>query len=129
MAAATGTSEFSLARGGEPELIKGEYVTANYFDVLKVGALVGRTFVKDEGKTPAPVVVLSEHLWRTRFDSDSTIIGRQISINGLAFTVVGVAPKNFIGTEAGLNRELWVPLSIHPVLNPPQPSTPPPPLP
>src|SRR5260370_28811424 len=122
MAAATGTSEFSLARGGEPELIKGEYVTANYFDVLKVGALVGRTFVKEEGVTPVPVVVLSEHLWRTRFDSDSTIIGRQISINGLGFTVVGVAPKNFIGTEVGLNRELWVPLSMQPVLNPPEAS-------
>jgi predicted permease len=122
MAAATGTSEFSLARGGEPELIKGEYVTENYFDVLGVGALIGRTFIKEEGQTPARVVVLSEHLWRTRFDSDSTIIGRQISINGLGFTVVGVAPKNFIGTEAGLNRELWVPLSMQPVLNPPEAS-------
>src|SRR5438270_690919 len=122
MAAVTGTSEFSLARGGEPELIKGEFVTENYFDVLGVGALSGRTFIKEEGQTPAPVVVLSEHLWRTRFDSDSTIIGRQISINGLRFIVVGVAPKNFIGTEAGLNRELWVPLSMQPVLNPPETS-------
>src|SRR6267143_4016823 len=56
MAAATGTSEFSRARGGEPELIKGEYVTENYFDVLKVGALVGRTFDKSEGQTPTSVV-------------------------------------------------------------------------
>jgi macrolide transport system ATP-binding/permease protein len=122
MAAATGTSEFSLLRGGEPELIKGEYVTENYFDVLKVGALEGRTFSKDEGQTPTPVVVLSEHLWRTRFDSDRTIIGRQISLNGLGFTVVGVAPKNFIGTEVGMNRELWVPLSMQAVLNPPEAS-------
>jgi predicted permease len=122
MAAATGTSEFSLARGGEPELVKGEYVTENYFDVLGVNALSGRAFGKEEGQRPEPVVVLSEHLWRTRFDSDSTIIGRQISINGLRFTVIGVAPKNFIGTEAGLNRELWVPLSMQPVLNPPETS-------
>ncbi|HEV2827749.1 MAG TPA: ABC transporter permease [Pyrinomonadaceae bacterium] len=122
MAAATGTSEFSLARGGEPELIKGEYVTENYFDVLKVGALKGRTFAEDEGRTPIPVVVLSEHLWRTRFDSDQTIIGRQISLNGLSFTVIGVAPKNFIGTEVGLDRELWVPLLMQPVLNPPEAS-------
>jgi len=120
MAAVTGTSEFSLASGGEPELIKGEYVTENYFEVLGVGALKGRTFVKEEGQTPTPVVVLSEHLWRTRFDSDSTIIDRQISLNGIGFTVVGVAPKNFIGTEVGLNRELWVPLSMQPVLNPPE---------
>lgn len=122
MAAITGTSEFSLARGGEPELIKGEYVTDNYFDVLGMGALVGRTFDKSEGQTPQPVVVLSEHLWRTRFDSDATIVGRQISLNGLSFTVVGIAPASFIGTEVGLNRELWVPLSMQPVLNPPDAS-------
>ena len=122
MAAATGSSEFSLTRGGEPELIKGEFVTENYFDVLKVGALKGRTFAEDEGRTPIPVVVLSEHLWRTRFDSDQTIIGRQITLNGLGFTVIGVAPKNFIGTEVGLDRELWVPLLMQPVLNPPEAS-------
>jgi len=122
MAAATGTSEFSLARGGESELIKGEYVTENYFDVLKVSALSGRTFVKEEGQIPIPVVVLSEHLWRTRFDSDRSVIGRQLSLNGLGFTVVGVAPKNFIGTEVGLNRELWVPLAMQPILNPPEAS-------
>ena len=119
MAAATGTNEFSLAQGSEPELVKGEYVTENYFDVLKVGAFKGRTFTNEDGLGPTPVVVLSEHLWRTRFASDSTIIGRQIYLNGLTFTVVGVAPKSFIGTEVGLNRDLWVPLSMQPVLNPP----------
>ena len=120
VAAATGTSEFSLGGTSEPELITGEYVTENYFDVLKVGVLKGRMFVNEEGQTPAPVVVLSEHLWRTRFDSDANLVGRQISLNGLSFTVVGIAPKNFIGTEVGLNRELWVPLRMQPVLNPPE---------
>ena len=66
------------------------------------------------------MVVLSEHLWRTRFNSDPSLIGSQISINGLGFTVVGVTPEKFIGTEVGLNRELWVPLAMHPVLNPPE---------
>src|SRR4030095_1334019 len=122
MAAITGTSEFSLSRGGEPELIKGEYTTANYFDVLGVSALKGRTFNKEDEQIPTPVVVFSEHLWRTRFNSDPDIVGRQTAINGLGFTVVGVAPKNFIGTEVGLNRELWIPLSMHPVLNPPEAS-------
>jgi predicted permease len=120
LAALTGTSEFSLSFGGEPELITGEYVSENYFDLLGVGALKGRTFDKSEGQTPTPFVVLSEHLWRTRLNSDPSIIGRQVSINGLGFTVVGVAPAKFIGTEVGLNRELWVPLGMHPVLNPPE---------
>jgi len=117
LAAISGTSEFSLTQGSEPELIKGEYVTPNYFDVLAVGAMMGRVFV--DGDTQAPVVILSEHIWRTRFNSDSTIIGRQVALNGTSFTVVGVMPKNFIGTEVGLNRELWLPLSMQPVLNPP----------
>jgi len=122
MAALTGTSEFSLTGGAEPELIKGEYVTENYFDVLNVAALKGRTFVKEEGQAATPVVVLSEHLWRIRFNSDPAIVDQKISLNGLSFTVVGVAPKDFIGTEVGLNRELWVPLPMQPVLNPPESS-------
>jgi len=122
MAAITGTSEFSLAQGGEPELIKGEYVTDNYFDVLGVNALRGRTFDEADSRSATPVVVLAEKLWRTRFNSDSAIIGRQITLNGLGFTVIGIAPRNFIGTEVGLDRELWVPLSLQPVLNPPEAS-------
>ena len=122
LAAITGTSEFSLSQGNEPELINGEYVTENYFDVLGVSAMKGRTFDKSEGQTPTPVVVLSENLWRTRFNSNSNIIGSQVSLNGLDFTVVGVAPERFSGTEVGLNRELWVPLAMQPVLNPPEAS-------
>src|SRR5438034_11232537 len=122
MAAITGTSEFSLARGSEPELITGEYVTENYFDVLGVGAMKGRTFDKSEGQTPSAVVVLSEHLWRTHFNSDSTIIGQQISLNGLGFTVIGVTPEKFIGTEVGLNRVLCVPFTFEPAINPPEAS-------
>ncbi len=119
MAAITGTQDFSVTSGSEPELVKGEYVTENYFDLLGVGASMGRAFVEEDGKTQTPVVILSEHLWRTRFASDANIIGRQISLNGFGFTVVGVMPKNFTGTEVGLNRELWLPLSMYPVLNPP----------
>ena len=87
--------------------------------MLGVSAFKGRVFVEDDGKTQTPVVILSEHLWRTRFASDSNIVGRQISLNGFGFTVVGVMPKNFTGTEVGLNRELWLPLSTYQLLNPP----------
>ncbi|HJY26554.1 MAG TPA: ABC transporter permease [Pyrinomonadaceae bacterium] len=119
MVAITGTSDFSIDRGGEPELVKGEYVTENYFEVLRVAAVKGRTFVAQEGQIPTPVMVLSEHLWRTRFNSDPNIIGKQISLNGIAFTVIGITPTGFIGTEVGLDRELWVPLAMSATLNPP----------
>src|SRR5689334_16649743 len=69
MAAITGTQDFSIAAGGEPELVKGEYVTENYFDLLGVGAALGRVFVEADNKTQTPVVILGEHLWRTRFNS------------------------------------------------------------
>jgi predicted permease len=118
MAAITGTQEFSVTSGSEPELVKGEYVTENYFDLLGVGAVMGRDFVEEDAKTQTPVVILSENLWRTRFASDANIVGRQISLNGFGFTVVGVMPKNFTGTEVGLNRELWLPLSMYRLLNP-----------
>ena len=104
MAAITGTQEFSVNPGNEPQLVKGEYVTENYFDLLGVPASMGRVFVEEDEKTQAPVVILSDHLWRTRFASDANIVGQQISLNGFGFTVVGVMPKNFIGTEVGLNR-------------------------
>ena len=119
MAAITGTQDFSVTSGSEPELVKGEYVTENYFDLLGVGASMGRAFVEEDTQTQTPVVILSEHLWRTRFAADANIVGRQISLNGFGFTVVGVMPKNFTGTEVGLNRELWLPLSMFRVLNPP----------
>ncbi|HEX8720562.1 MAG TPA: ABC transporter permease [Pyrinomonadaceae bacterium] len=119
MAAVSGTREFSLARGAEPELLKGELVTADYFKVLGVGAGLGRTFVEEEGRSPAAVVVLGHDLWRARFGADAGVVGRQVQLNGLSFTVVGVAPEHFYGTEAGLRRELWVPLSAEPLLRPP----------
>ena len=119
MAAITGTQDFSVVSGTEPQLVKGEYVTENYFDLLGVSAFKGRVFVEEDGKTQTQVVILSEHLWRTRFASDSNIIGRQISLNGFGFSVIGVMPKNFTGTEVGLNRELWVPLATYRLLNPP----------
>jgi predicted permease len=120
MAAITGTSDFSLAHGSESELVKGEYVTENYFDVLGVNARLGRVFTDADARAPMSLVVLSDHLWRTRFGSDSSIIGKPLSLNGMGFTVIGVMPEDFIGTEVGLNRELWLPLSMQPLLNPPE---------
>jgi predicted permease len=119
MAAVSGTRDFSLTRDGEPQLLKGEFVTANYFDVLGVGARLGRTFSAEEGRGAVPVVILSQDLWRTRFDSDPAVVGRQVTLNGLGFNVIGIAPEHFSGTEVGLKRELWVPLTMEPLLNSP----------
>lgn len=120
MFASGGGSEFSLGGDGEPTLVQGELVTAGYFSTLGVNADLGRTFLPEEDYTPGAhsVVVVSHSLWQNRFSSDPAVVGKTIRLNGLSFTVVGVAPKGFIGTEVGINRDLWVPIMMYSRLNP-----------
>ena len=123
MLASGGKTEFSLSGDGdaEPNLVQGEFVTAGYFSTLGVEAVIGRTFLAEEDHTPGahPVVVVSHTLWQTRFNSDAALVGKTIGLNGLSLTVVGVAPENFIGTEVGINRDVWVPIMMYSQLNPP----------
>jgi hypothetical protein len=97
-----GFSHVWLSLGGTaPERIRGLLVTGNYFDVLGVRAARGRTFRAEEDGAPGahPVAVLSDNFWRRRFDADPAIVDKTITINGQAFTVVGVAPPAFGGVE------------------------------
>lgn len=121
ISALSGTSEFSLSQGGQPELVKGEFVSANYFSVLGVDISTGRAFLPEEDRIAEaqPVVVLSYGLWQRRFGGDPNLIGGSVSLNGLTFTVIGVAPQGFVGAEAPLPRDLWAPMAIYPRLNPP----------
>src|SRR5262247_913826 len=104
ISALSGTSEFSLSQGGQPELVKGEFVSANYFSVLGVDLSTGRAFLPDEDRLAdaQPVVVLNYGLWQRRFGGDPNLIGGSVSLNGLTFTVIGVAPQGFVGAEAAL---------------------------
>lgn len=98
------------------ERVWSEMVSGNFFDVLKVKPLRGRTFsVEEQVERPggAPVAVISETMWRGRFQSDPRIVGRVIKLNQKAFTVIGVAPAEFTGTINGLKFDLWVPLMMH----------------
>jgi len=117
----SGTREISLSRDGQPELVKGEFVSANYFSVLGVDVSMGRAFLPEEDHPTSaqPVVVLSHGLWRRRFGGDPNLIGENVSLNGLNFTVIGVAPQGFTGAEAGLPRDLWALMAIYPRLHPP----------
>jgi predicted permease len=101
----------SLSHEGSNERAWGYLVSGNYFDVLGVRPSLGRFFLPEEDQTPGarPVVVLGYDCWRKRFASDPGIVGRDVMINGLKFTVVGVAPKGFVGTEVAYGPELFVP--------------------
>jgi len=99
-----------------PEVVQGFLVTGNYFEVLGVEAVLGRTFLPEEDKTPGThlVMVISHGLWERRFGADPNIIGGTLKLNGSLFTVVGVAPKNFRGTIQGFPADLvWTPMMTY----------------
>jgi predicted permease len=98
----------------------GLLVTENYFDVLGVGAVRGRTFhaADDHGAGSDPYVVLSYGFWQRRFGSDPNVIGKSIELNQHPFTVIGIAPKGFMGTIVGLAAEYWVPMMMQPEVLP-----------
>jgi predicted permease len=97
------------------ELADGRAVTANYFSLLGVRALLGRTFL-DEDETAAgtnPVVVLSHTFWKRRLGGDATLIGAPLSIEGRRYTVIGVAAPGFVGTRVGVEvTDFWVPITM-----------------
>jgi len=97
----------------------GEEVSANYFDVLGVEAALGRTFIPEEEGVigAAPTVVLGHVFWETRFGADPDIIGRTITLNGLDFTVIGVAPENFQGLFP-IRADVFYPMTLITQLRP-----------
>ena len=90
-------------------------VSGNYFDVLGVKPALGRFFAGDEqGDTfeAAPVAVLSDALWKSRFNANPGVVGQTIRLNRRSYTVIGVAPERFFGTIIGLRFDLYVPLTM-----------------
>jgi putative ABC transport system permease protein len=115
LAAQYPTSPMFVAARGNRFGLSGAVVTANYFSTLRLQPAFGRFFTDEEDRVPGrnPVVVISHDLWRTRFDADTAILGASLTINGTAFTIVGVSPDGFHGTEAGLEpNEVWIPSSM-----------------
>ncbi|HUF46621.1 MAG TPA: ABC transporter permease [Vicinamibacterales bacterium] len=100
-----------LATGDRPQLVTGEAVTDNYFDVLGLRPAAGRAFRADENVTPnaVPVVVLSHGLWQRTFGGRADVVGETIDLSGRRYTVVGIAPAGFSGTLPGIPVDVWVP--------------------
>lgn len=110
----------NLGSNGQAERVEGTLVSGNYFDVLGVKAALGRTFLPDEDKTPgaSPVAVISHNLWQRRFNSDATVVGKPVVLNGVQFTIVGVAPPDFVGAEEAFPRQIWIPLMMRASVRP-----------
>jgi predicted permease len=97
----------------------GYQATGNYWQMLGIQPALGRFFgPADDKQGGQPVVVISHRLWQTRFAADPNIAGRAIKINGFPFTIIGVAPAFFGGTEFIVSADYWVPLAMQPQLEP-----------
>ena len=96
------------------DVIWGQVVSANYFDLLQVTPMMGRGFLPDEDKVTggSPVVVLGHSLWQRRMGSDPNIVGKTIQLNNRAYQVIGVAPDYFQGSKFALAMDFWVPVSM-----------------
>jgi len=106
----------TLSGGEKPKLFQGYLVTANYFDVLGVNAMLGRTFRPDEDQHPGGdgVAVLSYGLWSREFGGARDVLGRRLNLNGTSYTVIGVTPPQFKGTLLFASADqIWIPVSMH----------------
>ena len=104
----------SITVGGATERVNGEIVSGNYFEVLGIGAVAGRTLTPEDDVKPGahPVAVLSHGFWQRRFASDPAVIGRTLLVNGYPFTIVGVTPAGFYGTSVGSSPDLRIPMMM-----------------
>ncbi len=104
----------SLGGKGEPERIWGQMVSGNYFSVAGTTPFLGRAIlpVEDTVRNRDAVVVLSHALWQRRFGQDRSILDKPVVLNGQRYTVIGVMPPGFYGTEHGMVSEFWVPLAM-----------------
>jgi putative ABC transport system permease protein len=97
----------------KPEWLEAQLFTGNMFKVLGAGAALGRTFLPEEDQVPGakPVVVLNHGFWQRRFGGDANLIGQTINLNALPYTVVGIAPRDFIGPDPEV-PDVWIPLMM-----------------
>lgn len=106
----------TMTSATQPERFEGQRVSAAYFRALGVLPVLGRDFQASDDQYKGPnVVVLSDRLWRQRFGGDSTIVGRQVTLDDNLYTVIGVMPGGFENVLAP-SAELWAPLQYNPSL-------------
>ena len=109
---------FDLSVSGKTELVDGAYVSGRLFDVLGVAAIRGRmiTPADDRGVTDGPVAVISHRLWQQRFAGASDVLGRQLTVQRIPFTIVGVMPPGFFGPDVGRMTDVMVPFAAEPLI-------------
>ena len=117
---AFGGVSINLNADGQAEVANGQAVTGNYYSALGVQPAAGRLLTDEDDKAGGPAVaVLSHRFWQKRFGGDPSVVGKQINLNNLAFTIVGVSAKGFDGTMGvGSTQDISIPLALEPQLYP-----------
>jgi len=107
-------AQAAISAQNQNDVIWGQLVSGNYFDMLRVTPIFGRGFAPDEDKIPGAhaVVVISHSLWQRRLGSDPNIAGKTIDLNSRPYIVLGVAPESFKGTKFGLSLDFWAPMAM-----------------
>ncbi|HEU4713066.1 MAG TPA: ABC transporter permease [Pyrinomonadaceae bacterium] len=111
--------DMNLNVAGQAEVVRGQVVSGNYYTALGVPAILGRTITDaDDNASAAAVAVLGHRFWTNRFNADPSIVGKQININNVAFTVAGVTPPEFNGTmDVGSTQDVTVPIAWEPQIS------------
>jgi macrolide transport system ATP-binding/permease protein len=104
----------SLSHDGINERLWGYAVTGNYFEVLGLRATLGRLISLEDDRTRGahPVTVISHQCWQARFGGNPSVIGKEVIVNGRNYSIIGVAPPGFIGTEIIAAPEMWFPMMM-----------------
>lgn len=107
-------SPISLSNNGVNERMWGYLVSGNYFDILGVKPALGRYFTQDDDRAPGahPVTVITYSCWQKRFGGSSDAIGKNVSVNGQNFSIIGVAKQGFHGSEISYVPEMWFPMMM-----------------
>ena len=116
--AAFAFAQLNWSNAAESEQIPAQVVSGSYFSVLGVEPALGRAFMPEEDEKPTPVVVVSHGFWERSLGSDPAIVGKTLTLNRTPFTIVGVGRRGFTGTLLGGGPSVWVPMSMHAVVQP-----------
>ncbi len=113
-------TRFNLARSGQADYVNGIWASGRFFDLLRVPAALGRTFgPADDRRGGGPegaVAVISYPYWQSRFGGAADVIGRSLTLNRVAFTIVGVTPPEFFGPEVGRRFDVAIPIGTEPLI-------------
>lgn len=111
---------YSLNTGGQSERVFGIVTSENFFTLMGIRPTFGRFYTAEENRTESgdPVVVISHGYWQRRFASDTSLVGQTLTLNGHAYTVIGIAPPKFTGPRVAFAPDIYVPMWTQPIASP-----------